>query len=667
VTVSTRERSQTIFEWVIMLACSALLAFHTLPRAWRTLNTDFPNYYLAAQLAHQGYDTSQAYDWRWLQREKDHRQIDQPIIALAPITPFSTFFVYPLTSLPPLHAKHLWTLLQLTLIPPILLALHSLTGQPLRRIALFTVLCIPLHRNLIYGQFYILLLALIVAACWAYSKGHRALSGSLIAIATMTKIFPAIFLLYFLRKKSWPALISAFITLAAASALSIWVFGWSIHRHYLQVILPWTLRGEALPPYALASASISTLLHSLFIAEPQWNPHPWHNLPLLAATLAPVLQMLILAPAILLLRPTSDRTLIPLEWSALITATLTISTVPASYNFTLLILPITVLYHHLARRNYPLALAAIALYLAIGYPNWHPSHTLFAPRLDCLIALTALCCWALHSASPSTSISRPWAIALASLTLISAAFAVHHQQGLYSDYDYRIPTPPDTLLSAAPQGASSIQLTSTGYHLSPAQQGDQLTFAQTPAGPWVEQVAATSRIIPPPGLNAPAIEDAHSPTLLPNGKGIAFIRSQQGRGRLYSQLSSTPLTPANVNVLEAATLPDGTFLIAATTGQTPAAIYSLTLNSAITSLNLGESRYPALSPDGHWLAFSRFQAGAWNLWLQNRTTLATQRVTNAACNQTEPSWEPDSHTLLYASDCGRALGLTAICRRRVIP
>ena len=47
-----------ITEWSLLLAFSVLLIGHTLSRAWRTLNTGFPNYYLAAQLAHQHFDTT---------------------------------------------------------------------------------------------------------------------------------------------------------------------------------------------------------------------------------------------------------------------------------------------------------------------------------------------------------------------------------------------------------------------------------------------------------------------------------------------------------------------------------------------------------------------------------------------------------------------------------
>ena len=83
---------------LVLLGC--YLFGHTLPRAWRSLNTDFPNYYLAARLTREGVDPSRAYEWIWLQREKDHRNIDQRVIGLVPITPFSTLAMWPLTSLP---------------------------------------------------------------------------------------------------------------------------------------------------------------------------------------------------------------------------------------------------------------------------------------------------------------------------------------------------------------------------------------------------------------------------------------------------------------------------------------------------------------------------------------------------------------------------------------
>jgi Tol biopolymer transport system component len=84
-------------------------------------------------------------------------------------------------------------------------------------------------------------------------------------------------------------------------------------------------------------------------------------------------------------------------------------------------------------------------------------------------------------------------------------------------------------------------------------------------------------------------------------------------------------------------------------------------------LTLGESRFPALSPDGNWIAYSHLDHGMWNLSLRNQRTGAIRRIANVPCNQIQPAWEADSKTLLYATDCGRGLWLTAVARRRVIP
>ena len=312
---------------------------HTLPRAWRTLNTDFPNYYMSARLAHEGYDTSRMYEWPWIEREKDHRAVDIHIIGLLPITPFSTLAVWPLTGLAPLAAKHVWILMNLAFLVPIGWLLRSMTGLSYVRIALALSLSFPLHRNLLFGQFYVLLLLLLVAACWSYLRGFRALAGALVALAAACKVFPLLLFVFFLQRRDWRALVSGTIMGLSAVAFSIAVFGLNVHRTWLLEILPWVMRGEGLGTYA-GTASIPGVLHCLLLSEPQWNPHPWHYSPLCYALLVHALQMLALAPAVLLIRrDDTSRERILLEWSALLTASLAISTIPASYNFVLMIFP----------------------------------------------------------------------------------------------------------------------------------------------------------------------------------------------------------------------------------------------------------------------------------------------------------------------------------------
>lgn len=687
--------STSALEWLLLILFTGVLALHTFPRAWKSLNTDFPNYYLAGSLVRDHVDPSRAYEWVWFQRQKDHRSIDQPVVGLAPITPFSTLAVFPLTSLRPLAAKHGWLLVQAGFLLALLPLLRTVTGQPLRRVALLAVMCFPLHRKLLYGQFYILLLLLLTGACWAMQRGRNGLAGVLVALAAACKVFPVIFLLYFLRKRNWKALGAGLVTLLAALALSVAVFGWPLHRAYLLQVLPWTLRGEALPPYTLASGSLSTLLHRLFVPEAEWNPHPWLARPALFAILHPLLQALLLAPALLLARPGARApNRIALEWSALLTATLVISTSPASYLFMLLILPTAVLLQYFRLQR--MRLASFLLFLGIGYPGWHTGPAkgldvlLHVPRLWLLVLFLAVLYAALGARAMRSAGLRRESIAWGAGFALAAAFSIvsglHHVRGLRQDDAFRIRTGGEALLLTAPHGdpagLAAIAMVPNGYRLLTtsgirADAGhDALALTTAGSIEWVEQAGQTSRLVSTSlsgRTSYEPVEDAESPALSADGTQLAFIREVRGSGQLYVRdRTGTPgtipldrrLSPASANVYSATFLPDGSLLYAASVGGAPVRIFK---TGEPTALPLGEARFPAVSPDGHWLAYSHFGTGVWNLRLLDLGTGRTQAVAEASCNQVDPSWESDSHTLLYASDCYRALGFTALYRRRVLP
>ena len=89
-----------VVEWLVLLALAAYIGGRALPRAWRHLNTDFPNYYITARLWREGYSTNRIYEWIWFQRQKDYMGItrsDQPVVGFVPHTPFSALIASPLT------------------------------------------------------------------------------------------------------------------------------------------------------------------------------------------------------------------------------------------------------------------------------------------------------------------------------------------------------------------------------------------------------------------------------------------------------------------------------------------------------------------------------------------------------------------------------------------
>ena len=690
-------------ERIVLFLFLLYMGLHTLPRACRSLITDFPNYYVAAQLAHEGDDTSRMYEWIWSEREKDHRSVDVRVIGLMPITPFSTLVIWPLTGLAPLAAKQVWIVTNLLLLVPLAWFLQSMTGLGYRRIALAFALSVPLYRNLEYGQLYVFVLFLIAMACWAYLRGFRALAGCLIALAGACKIFPILFFVFFIQRRDWRALTWGAITGTAAVVTSVAVFGWNVHRTYLHEILPWTLHGGGRQPYQ-AGASISGVLHYLFLSEPQWNPHPWHYSPLCYALLLYTVQILVTAPAILLIRrgsSTRDRVL--LEWSALLTAALAVSTVPASYNFVLMAFPTCVVAAELLRRRwYSWIVILLVVYLGIGFPmpNPHgmvgPWILLYVPRLSLMFAMLFGIYVLLWRDTSSVHTSRDWtryawATAMAASVVSGTLSTFHVERAVRQEYLYRLPLQAQGLLNTAARTAETgvryIAMTNDGYRLINEGRGvqssdpvtgssdDDLSYDSGFGHVWVERShASRSQIVDVRDPSHTVIDDAEDPMISSDGRSLAFLRDDRGRGQLMVRSgfqSSSPaeiaLTQPRLNVYEASFKSPTEYAFAAADEGHPPQIYLRDATHMNTPLALGETRYPALSPDGRWMAYSRLDHGAWNLWLRDQGSGATRRIADVPCNQTEPAWEDDSKTLLYGTDCGRSLWFTAIARRRVVP
>lgn len=691
-------------ERALLVLAAFYLCIHTLPRAWQTLNTDFPNYYMSARLVHEGYDTSRMYEWQWIEREKDDRAVDIRVIGLLPITPFSTLAIWPLVRLSPIAAKHVWILLNLAFLIPIGWLLRSMTGLSYRRIALALALSFPLHRNLLYGQFYVLLLLLILAASWTYLRGLRTLAGALLAIAAVCKIFPALLFIFFLQRREWRALVSGIFGSLAAVALSIAIFGLNVHRIWLEQILPWVMHGEGMPPYMASSASFSSLLHRLFLLEPQWNPHPWHDSPLCFALLLPVLQMATLAPAILLIqRDDRTRGRVLLEWSALLTASLAISTIPASYNFVLMVFPVCVAAAILLRRKeYGWLMVVVVAYVGIGFPVPDPhgisglAALLYIPRLPLmLIVLLALYCLLWRGLPKGGFAWDAGRYAWGAAMIASVAWSVHGifrlERAERQEFAYRVPQRVLGFLSASPQpigaGVGYAAFTISGYRLviqnqdrlslDPAANAsyDDLSFTAGSSGVFVERAqSGSSQIVNLQVPLVPVVANGRDPMLSADGKDLAFVRDDHGRGRLMVRrafqsmnVADVALTPARLNVYEASFLSERDYAFSATEGGGAPQIYLTDMTRRSTLLALGEARYPALSPDARWMAYSHLDHGVWNLWVRSQQTGAVRRIADVPCNQIEPSWETDSKTLLYGTDCGRSLWFTAVARRRVIP
>ena len=166
-------------EWALLALLVALFVWRGFVPAWEKLNTDFPNYYLAARLYREGYPLERLYDWIWIQRQKDHLGLDESFVGYVPLTLFSALVVAPLASLPALEAKRCWLCASLLMLLATGWLLRRMTGLRPRQVALVVFLAIvPLRTNFQFGQRHVLLLFLLTFAAWLYLGDRKLGAGS---------------------------------------------------------------------------------------------------------------------------------------------------------------------------------------------------------------------------------------------------------------------------------------------------------------------------------------------------------------------------------------------------------------------------------------------------------------------------------------------------------
>ncbi len=684
-----KHRWLPILEWVLLASLLATFAGHTLLPAWRNLNSEFPNYYLAASLYRERIPLDRIYEWTWFQRQNDHLGVRDGLVSFAPNPPTLILSLVPFTTLKPLVAKRVWLVLNLFFLVASLWMLRGVTSLAWRRLGLISLLCVlPLHIDFLFGRHYVLILMLICGAYYASSLDRERTSGALLGTAAAMKLFPALFVFLFVWRRNWRAVLGMVLSAAAITTLSLLMFGVEVHRIFLHEVLSQAPRGDWLGPYALSQNSFITLWSHLFLIEPELNPHPWINSSTLYALAHAATVIFLVFSFLLSFRGAERAHSAPLQWAALVPLLLLLSTTSgADYSCLLIFTAIVGFDALVAIGDKGRGLILLLLYVVACAPvsgriaQWFP--------LSRLLATTGIYLLLLHvaRAGRKVGVGFRW---LATGIIAFAFWALYNLHTVrYRDEDFgkRLPSPPTGYRSANPvPSADGVVFTEMQPKKYEAILSENATFRDIAMSGDVLSVAGGGNIpvlyseltghqsfitrlpIEEPASSIETLTEGQDPALSANGKWLAFIREEHGQGSawlLATDSKDAPLMvlPNTYHVLEASVTSEGDVIAAA--GRTSDSHLFLVRHRTGEVVELTgfphPARYPSMSPDGKRLAFSRRDHGFWHLVIREFAGGREQQLTHASCNAVSPSWE-NSSTLLYATDCGRGVGLSAIAR-----
>ncbi len=518
-----------------------------------------------------------------------------------------------LAGFPPQTAKRIWLTLNLGFLAATVWLLSRVTRFRVEQIALLAFCGFgALRTNFLYGQYYVFLLLLLTLLFYFLHRGISSASGFLSGVAFGLKLYGGPFLLYFTAKRNGKAVAGMVAAILCAGATAIALFGWADIRDYATRILSRTLEGGSINPYHPAVPTISTLLWHSFLREPELNPHPLWHAPRLFFFLRTFVSAAIVIFTLLGLAQAgaakaglakNETRSERRDFAWFTIAVIPLSTSVASYTYILLLLPLVLL---LEDADLPESVFLIACYVLLTLPL--PAAWLFPKVWLLWLVFVAVGRAYWRGLGP-----RMVAIAVAFVVVIAWLDARRHLRS---------------------------------YANEPGQRFERVAVEK---GALFSSSPAISRF----GVFYQCIgKDRYVLRWLHDGQNeeLAF------EGHAFHPVARTPDGPIEFELVA-----HGTSTMMEFDPSTRKTVPRLTPSSVAAP---AES---AVSPDGKWMAFSSPQTGSKQVWLRNVATGDAKQLTGGNCNSSSPAWELDSQAILFASDCGRALGLPALYRARLIP
>lgn len=203
---------------------------------WDKANTDFPNYYVSAQLLLHG-QLNEAYDVQIFNKHIQKYNVDaQGLFVMYP--PTTSLMMLYLTPFDLLTAKRIWLLISLVAVYGLVFLITKLINTSLLDAANITLLSgFNLYNDIMLGQVYVVMLFLIIYGWYAYSQQKMQQSGIAWGMVAAFKFLPLFFIPFLLYKKQFKITAILIFTFLLINLIALIVGGSATYYAFIDVFI----------------------------------------------------------------------------------------------------------------------------------------------------------------------------------------------------------------------------------------------------------------------------------------------------------------------------------------------------------------------------------------------------------------------------------------------
>lgn len=240
--------------------------------AYKSHPGDFINYYYSSWFLNHGQFDKFIYEPYLFNLEIRKHYSGFFFGNFTPVPPITAWVFSPFAVLPMQVAKVVFNVFSVILFSfSVFKLLKHLQLKSEWLLLLPLVFLLPLKSNIIQGQLYLILLALLVLGFLFTEQNRKTAAGFCFGAAIALKLFPAIVVLYLVRNKDFNVLIRTLFFVLVFVFVPYLVTRSDFTLDYYTQILPRLMAGEINDPWATAYQSVTVLLRQLFVYDPLLN------------------------------------------------------------------------------------------------------------------------------------------------------------------------------------------------------------------------------------------------------------------------------------------------------------------------------------------------------------------------------------------------------------